>query len=59
MFLVVKAYNRVREPDSETAPAEDVLLLREIRDGLRAGTAAVARTGVPPRRDAPPTTPPA
>jgi large conductance mechanosensitive channel len=36
MFLVVKAYNRMRKP-AEAGPAtppEEVLLLREIRDGL-------------------------
>lgn len=36
MFLVVKAYNRFKAPASE-APAvtpEEVVLLREIRDGL-------------------------
>lgn len=35
MFLVVKAYNRMRKP-AEMAPAEDIVLLREIRDSLRA-----------------------
>jgi len=37
IFLVVKAYNRMRKPAAEAtvAPAEDVLLLREIRDSLR------------------------
>ncbi len=37
IFLVLKAYNRVRKP-AEAAPAatpEDVLLLREIRDSLK------------------------
>lgn len=37
IFLVLKAYNRVRKP-VEVAPAatpEDVLLLREIRDSLK------------------------
>lgn len=37
MFLVVKAYNRMKAP-TETAtpgPTEEVLLLREIRDSLR------------------------
>lgn len=37
IFLVLKAYNRVRKP-VEAAPAatpEDVLLLREIRDSLK------------------------
>lgn len=39
MFLVVKAYNRMKAP-TEAAPAgptEEVLLLREIRDSLRRG----------------------
>lgn len=37
IFLVVKAVNRMRTPveDAPTAPAEDVLLLREIRDALK------------------------
>lgn len=37
IFLVVKAYNRVRRPveAAPAAPAEDVLLLREIRDELK------------------------
>ena len=37
IFLVVKAYNRMRKPAAEVAaaPPEDVLLLREIRDSLR------------------------
>ena len=34
MFLVVKAYNRMRQ--QEEAPSEEVVLLREIRDGVRA-----------------------
>jgi large conductance mechanosensitive channel len=37
IFLVVKAYNRIRRP-AEAAPAppaEEVLLLREIRDSLK------------------------
>lgn len=33
MFLVVKAYNRIRVRQAE-APSEEVVLLREIRDGL-------------------------
>jgi large conductance mechanosensitive channel len=35
MFLVVKAYNRMRE-EAEAAeePSEEILLLREIRDGV-------------------------
>ena len=37
VFLVLKAYNRMRKPPVEVvvAPTEDVLLLREIRDSLR------------------------
>lgn len=37
IFLVVKAYNRLRKPAEAApdAPAEDVLLLREIRDELK------------------------
>lgn len=37
MFLVVKAYNRVRAPADAVAaaPAEEIVLLREIRDSLR------------------------
>ena len=37
IFLVVKAYNHMRKPAeaAPAAPAEDVLLLREIRDSLR------------------------
>lgn len=38
IFLVLKAYNRMRKPAEEpapAAPAEDVLLLREIRDELK------------------------
>lgn len=37
IFLVLKAYNRMRTPPdvAAAAPAEDVLLLREIRDSLR------------------------
>jgi large conductance mechanosensitive channel len=35
IFLVLKAYNRMREAPAAAAPAEDVLLLREIRDSLR------------------------
>ncbi|MGH8873037.1 MAG: large conductance mechanosensitive channel protein MscL [Acidimicrobiia bacterium] len=36
MFLVVKAYNRMRAQQEEAAeePTEEVVLLREIRDGL-------------------------
>ncbi len=37
IFMILKAYNRVRKPVDEApaAPAEEVLLLREIRDSLR------------------------
>ena len=37
IFLVIKAYNRMRKPAAEVAaaPPEDVLLLREIRDSLK------------------------
>ena len=35
IFLVLKAYNRLREPAPEAATPEDVLLLREIRDSLK------------------------
>lgn len=36
IFLVVKAINRMRKPvDAPAAPAEEVLLLREIRDALK------------------------
>ena len=35
IFLVVKAYNRMRTPAADAPPAEDVLLLREIRDSLK------------------------
>jgi large conductance mechanosensitive channel len=37
IFLVVKAANRMRKPvdDAPAAPAEEVLLLREIRDSLK------------------------
>ncbi|MET0892804.1 MAG: large-conductance mechanosensitive channel protein MscL [Pseudoxanthomonas sp.] len=37
IFLVLKAYNRIRKPAEEPAVAtpEDVLLLREIRDSLK------------------------
>lgn len=37
IFMVLKAYNRMRKPVEvvAVAPAEEVLLLREIRDSLR------------------------
>ncbi len=35
MFLVVKAYNRMKESaEAAEEPSEEVVLLREIRDGL-------------------------
>lgn len=35
IFLFLKAYNRMRAPAAEEGPAEEVLLLREIRDNLK------------------------
>ena len=37
IFMMLKAYNRLRRPATEApaAPPEEVLLLREIRDSLR------------------------
>ncbi len=35
IFLFLKAYNRMRTPAADAAPAEEVLLLREIRDNLK------------------------
>jgi large conductance mechanosensitive channel len=38
LFIVVKAYNRMRaadEPVAEEGPSEEILLLRAIRDSLR------------------------
>lgn len=34
IFLVLRAYNRIRDPRPAPPPAEDVALLREIRDLL-------------------------
>jgi large conductance mechanosensitive channel len=34
IFLIIKAYNRLHKP-AAAAPAEEVLLLREIRDSLK------------------------
>jgi large conductance mechanosensitive channel len=34
MYLVVKAYNRMRKEAPPAEPTEEVVLLREIRDGL-------------------------
>jgi large conductance mechanosensitive channel len=36
MFLVVKAYNRTKEPVVVAPDPEEIVLLREIRDSLRA-----------------------
>lgn len=37
MFFVVRAYNRMRTADeADDEPSEDILLLREIRDGIKA-----------------------
>lgn len=39
MFLVVKAYNRMRVEEAVLEePSEEVMLLREIRDGVRSGS---------------------
>lgn len=35
IFLVLKAYNRLRAPQAAAAVPEDILLLREIRDELK------------------------
>jgi large conductance mechanosensitive channel len=35
IFLLLKAYNRMHKPADAAAPAEEVLLLREIRDSLK------------------------
>lgn len=35
IFLFLKAYNRMRAPAAEAPTAEEVLLLREIRDSLK------------------------
>jgi len=35
IFLFLKVYNRLRDSEEAAAPAEEVLLLREIRDALR------------------------
>jgi large conductance mechanosensitive channel len=38
LFLIVKAYNRMRTVEEAVEePSEEVLLLREIRDGVRSG----------------------
>lgn len=36
MFLVVKAYNKMRAAQDEAAPSDEIVLLTEIRDSLRA-----------------------
>ena len=35
IFLVLKAYNRLRAPEAAPATPEEILLLREIRDSLK------------------------
>ena len=35
IFLVLKAYNKVRKPAEAAATPEDIVLLREIRDSLK------------------------
>jgi large conductance mechanosensitive channel len=35
IFLVLKAYNRLRAPEAAAATPEDIVLLREIRDSLK------------------------
>ena len=35
IFLVIRAYNRMRAPAADAPTPEDVLLLREIRDSLK------------------------
>ena len=35
IFMFIKAYNRMRTTAADEAPAEDILLLREIRDNLK------------------------
>jgi len=39
IFLVIKAYNRMRTPAADAPPPEEVLLLREIRDALKKSSA--------------------
>lgn len=50
LFLIVKAYNRFRAKEEEkpAEPAEDVLLLREIRDLLRQGRLPAGQSAVNP-----------
>ena len=33
VFMVVKAYNKMKKPAEAAGPPEDITLLREIRDG--------------------------
>lgn len=41
IFMIIKAYNRIKAPDAAPAmPTEEVLLLREIRDQLKARPSA-------------------
>lgn len=35
VFLVVRAWNRMRAPEADAIPSEEVLLLRDIRDSLK------------------------
>jgi large conductance mechanosensitive channel len=35
IFLVLKAYNRLRAPEAAAATPEEVLLLRDIRDAVQ------------------------
>lgn len=35
IFLILKAYNRMRKPAEAAATPEDIVLLREIRDSLK------------------------
>jgi large conductance mechanosensitive channel len=44
MFLVVRTYNRFRAAEEPPASAEDVELLREIRDELRASRGGTTTT---------------
>ena len=35
VFMVVKAYNKMKKPAEAAGPPEDITLLREIWDGLK------------------------
>jgi large conductance mechanosensitive channel len=57
LFLIVRAYNRMQrnepdEPEPE-ADAEEVVLLREIRDALRADAAVATEAGTTAPPEAP------